>query len=128
MRLQLEVSKSQTEAAILMLKEIQAVRNELAEEHRAALNVAQQLTKSQAHAAGSWHLEEQLAAAKATAKAVRAPAASLQQLLVAAMAETAAVQAHAASLEQQLAAAHAGPVVTLQAHATDAGQQPASAQ
>jgi DNA repair exonuclease SbcCD ATPase subunit len=125
MRLQLEVSKSQTEAAILMLKEIQAVRNELAEEHRAALYVAQQLTKSQAHAAD---LEEQLAAAKATAKAVRARAASLQQLLVAAMAETAAVQAHAASLEQQLAAAHAGPVVTLQAHATDAGQQPASAQ
>jgi chromosome segregation ATPase len=119
MRLQLEVSKTQTEAAILMVKEIQAVRNELAVEHRAALYLAQQLTESQAHAAD---LEEQLAAAKAKRAAARARAVSLQQQLAAAKAETAAVRAHAASLEQQLAAAQAGPVMTLQAHATDAGQ------
>jgi DNA repair exonuclease SbcCD ATPase subunit len=103
MRLQLEVNKAATEAGLLMLKQIQAVRTELAEEHRAALYLLQQLTESHAHAAD---LEGQLKIAKL---------------------EMATVQARAAILEEQLAAARTGPVATVEAHATVTGQQPASA-
>jgi chromosome segregation ATPase len=76
MRLQLEVTRTSTEAGILMFNEIQAVRNELAAERRTALYVAQQLRASQARAAD---LQGQLVAAKLEM-------ASLEQQLAAAQA------------------------------------------
>jgi chromosome segregation ATPase len=96
MRLQLDVTRTSTEAGILMLKEVQSVRNELAEERLSAAFVAQQLTESRARAAD---LEGQLVAAKLKM-------ARLEQQLAAAQAgPVGTMQAHGTDVGQQPAPA-----------------------